>query len=213
VPEPTLTGTAADCPAMVFAGYYVDTYLQNLLRLFYRDRPLDRFPGCRHLHYVADIRSAAAVDTPGSLRIDLWSQWNPSRTGSAPVISIRRGDMGSSRIAIADRHQFPSSYSPSGSENFTRVWTGSVAIWCTSRVPAEASLLSLQTADYLQGMAKPIADQLGIQRLEVRSVSAVKPLREHPAFLASAVVIEYGFFLTWGVHPSAPRLNRIELQT
>lgn len=213
MPEPTLTGSAADCPAMVFAGYYVDTFLLNLLRLFYRDRPLDRFPGCRHLHYVEDIRSGAATDTPGSLRIDMWSQWNPSRTGGAPVLSIRRGDLGSSRIAIADRHQSPQTFNTIGEEQFTRVWTGSIAIWATARQPAETSLLSLQTADFLQGYSKQIADQLGIQRLEVRSVSAVKPLREHPAFLASAVVIEYGFFLTWGVHPSAPRLNRIELRT
>lgn len=213
MPEPTLTGSAADCPAMVFAGYYVDTFLLNLLRLFYRDRPLDRFPGCRHLHYVEDIRSGAATDTPGSLRIDMWSQWNPSRTGGAPVLSIRRGDLGSSRIAIADRHQSPQTFNTIGEEQFTRVWTGSIAIWATARQSAETSLLSLQTADFLQGYSKQIADQLGIQRLEVRSVSAVKPLREHPAFLASAVVIEYGFFLTWGVHPSAPRLNRIELRT
>jgi hypothetical protein len=202
-----------ECPALVFAGFYLDAFILNLLRLFYAERPLDRFPGARHLYYVPDIRSGGATDDPDSMVIDMWSQWNPSRTGSAPGIFVRRGKMGSTRIGIADKHQSPTPTHNNSVTTHTRVWTGSVTVWCLSRVERECSLLALQTADYLQGFAQEIATQIKVQRLEVRQISDVKPLREQPTFLASAVLIEYGFFLTWGTYPIAPRLNSVTLRS
>lgn len=211
--QPEVLSEQPECSALVFAGYYLDTFLLNLLRLHYSDDPLQRFPGCRHLRYVPDIRSGGERDTPGSLRIDRWDQWNPSRTGSSPAIIVRRGPMGSTRIAIADKHQSPQGFNTGSESQFTRVWTGSVSLWCLSKVGKESELLGLQTADYIQGFTRQISQRLNIQRLEVRTVSDVKPLREQPTILATAVLVEYGFFLTWSTYTSAPRFNAIDLRT
>jgi hypothetical protein len=196
---------------LVFAGYQLDRFILNLLRVFYAQQPLQRFPHCRHLYYKPGIREGAQADDPDSMRIDMWSQWNPSRVGSAAAILVRRGRLGSSRIAIADKHQSPTTLGAGLDTQFTRVWAGSIAIWSLARSEPESSLLAVQTADYLQGFAPQIAKKTGIQKIEVRDVSDVKPLREQPAFLATAVIIEYGFFLTWNVQSGAPRLNQITL--
>lgn len=199
------------CSGLVFAGYQLDRFILNLLRVFYAQDPLHRYPHCRHLYYKPDIRAGADSDDPDSMRIDMWSQWNPSRVGSTAALLVRRGQLGSSRIAVADKHQSPEFLSGQNNTQFTRVWAGSISIWALARSEPESSLLAVQTADYIQGFAPQISKQLGIQKIEVRSVSDVKPLREQPSFLATAVIIEYGFFLTWNLQSGAPRLNKIQL--
>lgn len=209
VPEAIGVDYGNEADGLVFATLHLDAFLLNLLRMQFRRDQVQRYPGCRHMYYAPGVREGHEFDDPDSMRIDLWSQWNPSRVDDRPAVLIRRGQAGSTKLAIGDRHQTPLPVESKYDAKYTRAWAGSTTIWCLAKLEIESAMLAAYIGDYLQGFAPHIARGLNIHRLEVRSVSDTKPLREQPSFLATAVVIEYGFLLTWHTQSAASRLNRV----
>ncbi len=188
-------------------GYYLDSFIRNLIRVHFTRNPLEGFNNIKSLVWLPDER-AGGEDVPGTIRIDTLDAWNPSRVDSGPFVIVSAGDMTSIRLGIGDSHMSPHNPDLTGGELRSRAWVGSIAVFCGSRKYLQSRLIAFSVAEYLQNMAKEIARKCNLKRLEVASLKATRPLKEQPTFLVTPVVIEYGFIETWKVLPSAPPLNR-----
>lgn len=195
---------------LIGKSFYVDTVVRNLLRDFYSQTDRQGYPGLRGILWKEDNRSSGGVNDPDSVRIDLADTWNPSRAGSAPAILVRGNDIASIRLGIGDKNMSPRTNSFSGGQIYTRAFASSITLFCLARLPRQARLFALQSAEYLQHFHADISQCLDLTTLQVGQITMTKPLRELPSILASTVVLEYSFFNTWDVLPAAPKIKRFQ---
>ena len=182
-----------------------------MLRQHFGRAPLQGYPALLRCQYVPDQR-VDGEDVAGSLRVDMYGEWNPSRAGTVPALIVKKGDLGTVALGIGDRHMSPGMTNLKGERYYTLGYAGSLLLFCVSRAPAQAELIALSAAEYLQQFSDQIKSRACLTSYRVQQIKAVKPLQEHPTYLASVVVIEYGFFESWSVTPAAPVLSRVETQ-
>lgn len=208
--DPTIIEESHVCQELIGKNFYVDMLIRNVLRQLFIKNPLQGFAGSDHLFWVEGVSQGRRNDAVEGMRIDLFHEWNPSKAGAVPAIVVKKGDLGSVRLGIADRHMSPGINDITGKRTYTRAWAGSLTCFCLADSPLEVDLMALSVAGHLQAFAPELAKVMRLRRLEVSQVKATKPLKEKPTILASPVLIEYGFESTWHLTPHAPKLNHIQ---
>jgi hypothetical protein len=209
VDDPTIIEENSVCQELVAKNFYIDMMIRNVIRQYFIKNPLQGFSGANQLFWVEGVSQGRRNDSVEGMRIDLFHEWNPSKAGAVPAVVVKKGDLGSVRLGIADRHMSPGIQDMTGRRTYTRAWAGSLTCFCLSENPLEVDLLALSVAGQLQTFAPELAKVMRLRRLEVSQVKATKPLKEKPTILASPVLIEYGFESTWHLTPHAPKLNHI----
>jgi len=184
--------------------------VRQLLRSHFARAALEAYPALVRCQYIPGNRSTGGENTVNSLRVDLADTWNPSLAESYPAILIRGGDLGNTKLGIDDRHMAPGSGHKQGTRYYTTPYAGSVLVFCLSRLPSQAHLLALESAEHLQRFSSDIRKRGNLAAFRVSKVGSPKPLREQPQILASPVIIEYGLFESWSVTPVRPIISRFE---
>lgn len=196
-----------------FQAYYLSGLVMRTLRVHYSQRREFLLPGLQHLYWSPDNRHDGGENDPQSMRIDMSSQWNPSRAGSRPALLCRMNDYNIQKPALAaGMHTSPGFNYLDGRQYFTRIIVGSMNVFCLSSSAGEAELLTVSTQVDLQHWSKSLRKRAGLAALDTTKVLMPKPLREKPTYLAGVITLGFGYFWTYIRQPLEPKLARYELQ-
>lgn len=202
-----ITNDACQTTLFIAGDYYFPSIIVNLLRNQFSGDATRRIPALRDIVWSANIAQGSVTDTRKAIKIQQWSEFDPSTTNVTPAIIVKNNDTASGRIGIADRHSWPSD--SANTQSYSRVWSGSLTIFCISKQPGLCHLLAWEAATYLEEISPALRAQLGLRRLDVSKVGSVKPIREFPQNFASPVTLEYTFIRGWQLTPAEPILQHV----
>jgi len=148
-------------------------------------------------------------DPSTSILIDVVDNWQPETTAHRPGLLLKRNALNSMKIGIANQHQ-GRLIDSSGDPHYSKVWVGSLTVFCLSEHPAEVDLIAGEVQEQLDGFAPVVLrSSLGLKKYEVVEVGARMLLEEAHQKHVVPITLGYAYQHTWAVRQHRPLLKGI----
>lgn len=181
-----------------------------LMTGFLREWLIDHFASGKLEH--AELRSLMWKANPldSNILIQSVTEWNPKESGKRPEIVIRRNDLTNERLSIGDK--LHGTFDLTGQDHYSTMEVGSHTLFCGSKLPQEAEILSMEVARDLRQFGPSIREELDLRRFRVLGVGSLRQLEEASQTYSVPVTVAYAYEESWILHRHAPFLKRINIK-
>lgn len=179
----------------------IEGFVEGIVQSHFANAPRLKSPRLRKLIWSPEPATC--------ILIELADSWAPETTGHRPAILIKRNALNSVKLAIGNQHQ-GRLVDRSGDPHFSKLWVGSLTVFCLSEHPTEADLIAGEVQEQLDCFAPLILrSSMQLKKYEVVEIGTRTFLEEAHQRHVVPITLGYAYEQTWALRQHRPLLKGI----